>query len=55
MRRGKGDHVVVRKDGQSQVIPDRELGHGLQSVIVKWMVKVGIIATVLMVVVIYLF
>lgn len=44
-RTGKGDHVVVCcANGSKEVIPARTLGHGLQSKIIKWMLKNGLIA-----------
>lgn len=54
VRRGKGDHVVVYspKHDQMMVVPDREMGYGLECKIVKWMKLVGIIT---LLVIVYLF
>lgn len=50
-RWGKGDHKIVKYNGSQEVIPARQLGHGLQSKIVKWMVKVGLVVSVYILVV----
>lgn len=55
MRQGKGDHVIVEYKGSREVIPARTLGHGLQSKIVKWMLKNGLIAVCLIGLLIWIF
>lgn len=47
-RWGKGDHKIVSYKGSQEVIPARPLGHGLQSKIVKWMVKVGLVVSAIL-------
>lgn len=46
LKRIKGDHAVYEYNHQTQVIPLRPLGHGLQCKIVKWMIAVGLAVTI---------
>ena len=48
-RNGKGNHVVITaKDGHTMTIPaHRELRNGTESKVIKWLLKYGVIFSLL--------